>query len=89
MNSVRTKRFRDCFDALPAHVRRQAGQAYQLWRDDPSHRSLEFKPVGGRLPAYSVRIGLNWRALCVREGETWIWYWIGSHAEYDILLRRR
>ena len=25
-------------------------------------------------------------ALAVREGDVWIWFWIGSHAEYDRLL---
>lgn len=86
MRSVATKRFRDCFDALPPQVQRQAEAAYRLWRDDPQHRSLEFKRLHARRPIYSVRIGLHWRALGVRDGDTVAWVWIGSHAEYDRLV---
>jgi hypothetical protein len=39
-------------------------------------------------PFYSVRVGLGYRALGLREGEHVYWFWIGSHAEYDELLRR-
>lgn len=38
-------------------------------------------------PIYSARVGLGYRALAVREGGTWIWFWIGNHADYDRLLR--
>jgi hypothetical protein len=34
-----------------------------------------------------VRVGLHHRALAVESGEDVIWFWIGSHAEYDTLLR--
>jgi len=36
---------------------------------------------------YSVRVGLNWRAVAIKDGETFIWFFIGSHAEYDKLGR--
>ena len=62
--------------------------AYRLFRQDPSHGSLRFKLVHPSLPIYSVRIGLGYRALGVREGDTVVWFWIGSHAEYDQLLTR-
>lgn len=38
------------------------------------------------MPIYSVRIALGWRAVGVKEGEHMIWFWIGSHAEYDKLI---
>jgi hypothetical protein len=31
---------------------------------------------------------LHWRALGVREHETMVWFWIGSHADYDGMLAR-
>ena len=86
MKSVATKRFRDCFDALPLPVQRQAEAAYRLWRGDPWHRSLEFKRLHTRRPIYSVRIGLHWRALGMLDGDVVAWVWIGSHAEYDRLV---
>jgi hypothetical protein len=38
-------------------------------------------------PIYSARIGLDYRALAVVDGDTVIWFWIGSHADGDHLLR--
>lgn len=36
---------------------------------------------------WSVRVGLRHRALAVEESGTSIWFWIGSHDEYDCLIR--
>jgi hypothetical protein len=35
---------------------------------------------------YSARIGLDYRALAVVTRDRIIWYWIGSHADYDRLV---
>jgi hypothetical protein len=40
-------------------------------------------------PIYSVRISLNYRAVGVIEGDVIIWYWIGSHADYEKQLTKR
>jgi hypothetical protein len=49
---------------------------------------FSFKPVSQRQPIYSVRIGLNYRALGLIEATQIYWFWIDSHAEYDQLLKR-
>lgn len=66
----------------------QARLAYRLFRDNPEHPSLRFKPVHSTRPIYSARVGLGYRALAVRDGEAVVWFWIGSHADYDQLLKR-
>ncbi len=33
----------------------------------------------------SVSITMPYRAIYVSDGDTNVWYWIGSHGEYDIL----
>ena len=86
MISHTTENFRKCLRHLPAEIRRQARLAYLKWKHDPTHPSLHFKKVHDTLPVYSVRIGIGWRALGVKQDDTMIWYWIGSHAEYDKLL---
>jgi hypothetical protein len=73
---------------LPPQVQAQARLAYQLFRQDPFHPSLRFKQVHPSRPIYSARVGLAYRALAVRAGEDIIWFWIGSHGEYDNLLGR-
>jgi hypothetical protein len=34
-----------------------------------------------------VRVGLRYRALAVEADDGLLWFWIGSHADYDKLLR--
>lgn len=86
MNSRTTRGFRERFAALPAHVRRQAKEAYRLFQDDPSHPGLRFKKVFPEPPTYTARIGIGYRAAGVLDEDTVVWYWIGTHAEYDRLL---
>jgi len=86
VTSRTTERFRKAFQKLPPNVQRQARAAYRLWMSDLSHPSLQFKRVHARDPIYSVRVSLGWRAVGVRSGDTVVWFWIGSHAEYDKLL---
>ena len=83
MTSRTTDRFRKLFKQLPPHIQRQARRAFRVFQKNPRHPSLRFKRVHPSQPIYSVRIGIGWRAVGVREGEDMIWYWIGSHADYD------
>ena len=88
MTSRVTREFQRRLNRPPPGVEKQAAQAYALWRLDPYHNSLQFKRVGRREPIYSVRIGIGYRALGFREADCIYWFWIGSHAAYDELLRR-
>jgi len=81
-----TPRFWRCYHALPEEVRRQADACFQILKQDERHPSLHFKKAG---EFRSVRVGLHWRALAIVDGEHLIWFWIGSHADYDKLLGRR
>ena len=87
MTSKTTDRFRKAYAQLPEHVQRRAREAYRLFRDNPSHPSLRFKQVHATLPIYSARVGLGYRALAVRDDDTVVWFWIGTHADYDRLIR--
>jgi hypothetical protein len=50
---------------------------------------LQFKRVSQRKSVYSVRIGISYRALGLREEDDLIvWFWIGSHAHDDKRLSR-
>ena len=86
MNSRTTRAFRQCLAALPAEVRRQAVKAYRLWRSDPRHPSLQFKQIHATKGIWSVRIALGWRALGVLKDGEIVWFWVGSHADYDRLI---
>jgi hypothetical protein len=87
MKSSVTKEFRNRLEQLPAAAKRQATRAYALWRSDPYHPSLQFKRVSERQPVYSTRVGIGYRALGLQEAHHIFWFWIGSHADYDELLK--
>ena len=61
MISHTTEEFRRRLEALPAEVRVLARKNYVLWRRNPQHPSIRFKPVGGSV--WSARVGLAYRAL--------------------------
>ena len=88
MTSETTEAFRNRLRELPDEVRALARRTYARWQSAPHHPSLQFKRVHAREPIYSVRIGLHWRAVCILDADAAIWFWIGSHAEYDALIRK-
>jgi mRNA-degrading endonuclease RelE of RelBE toxin-antitoxin system len=88
MNFHITDKFRKAFAELPADVQKQARQAYRLFIENPHHPSLRFKSIHPARPIYSVRIGMDYRAIGIRDGNDIVWYWIGSHAEYDKLIQQ-
>ncbi|MBE9145119.1 ParE family toxin-like protein [Planktothrix mougeotii] len=69
---------------LPNEIQELADRCYELLKQDSRYPSLHFKKVG---QFWSVRIGIHYRALAVEENGEMVWFWIGSHAEYDRLLR--
>ena len=86
MESRTTRRFRRLFSDLPLNTQRDAKRAYRLFQSNPAHPGLQFKKLEGEDNIYSVRIGLEYRALAVMQKDRIIWYWIGSHSEYDRLV---
>ncbi len=88
MNSHTTARFREALNQLPEDIRQSAREAFRIWRQDPHHPSLHFKRIHTAKRIYSVRVALGWRAVGVLRGDDMVWYWIGSHADYDGLISR-
>ena len=87
MKSRTTRQFRQLLAELPQPVRREARAAYRQFRDNPRHPGLQFKRVHQTLPVYSARVSSDYRAVGVLTGDTIVWFFIGSHADYDRLLR--
>jgi hypothetical protein len=85
MRHFASPRFWEAYDALPAHIRALADKSFDLLKQNSEHPSLRFKRVGSY---WSVRIGKNYRALAVEGEGGFHWFWIGSHADYDALIRR-
>jgi mRNA-degrading endonuclease RelE of RelBE toxin-antitoxin system len=86
VKSRTTAQFRQSFGDLPQQVQEQTREAYHQFKENPNHPSLRFKKVHPELPIYSARISKNYRAVGQLDGDTVIWFWVGSHAEYNRLL---
>lgn len=86
MKSFATRKFWQAYASLPSHIQQAARKQYALWKNDPTHPSLQFKPIG---KLWSVCVTQDFRALAMVKENDYYWIWIGSHAEYDQLLRRR
>jgi hypothetical protein len=61
-----------------------ADKNYALLKENPQHPSLHFKKVGR---FWSVRVGLRYRALAVEADDALVWFWSGTHADDDALLK--
>ena len=80
--------FRTLFNALAEDEKARARRAFALFQENPRHSGLHFKMISARHSVWSVRIGLHYRALGIVRGEEVLWFWIGSHAEYDKQLKQ-
>jgi hypothetical protein len=83
-----TDKFRKAFRNLPAPVQSKARKAFHLWRQDPGNPLLHYKQVHRSKPVYSIRIGLGWRAVGLKAENQMIWFWVGSHSNYDKLIKQ-
>ena len=75
--------FWTAYDGLPTPIKQLADAQFVLLKSDPRHPSLHFKKVGRY---WSVRVGLRYRALAVEVDGGYLWFWIGSHTDYDRLI---
>jgi mRNA-degrading endonuclease RelE of RelBE toxin-antitoxin system len=88
MKSSVTKAFRKKLQKLPSTIQDQASKSYALWQSDPHHNSLHFKRISQSQSIYSARVNLDYRVLGLLEDDHIYWFWIGSHTEYDEILKR-
>ena len=86
MKNKREKRFKKLFAKLPSHIQKQARDDFKIFKTNPYYKSFEFKVVDEQDAIYSVRIGLHYRALGQKSGDTMLWFWIGSHEDYNNLV---
>lgn len=86
--SKASPKFWKCYRVLPQEIRDKAKGVYQVFQRDPWYPSLNFKRVHSSLPVYSVRITQDYRAVGVLQEDRMLWFWIGSHSEYNALLKQ-
>lgn len=72
------------FNKQQPEIQKLAEKNFQLLKENPNHPSLHLKKV---LKYYSVRAGIRHRALAVEIKEGLLWFWIGTHSEYEELIK--
>ena len=83
MKHFASPRFWECYERLPDVVRELSDKSFELLKANPRHPSLHFKKVG---KYRSVRVGRYFRALAVEVPDGLLWFWIGTHSEYERLV---
>ena len=76
--------FWEAYYELPSELRELADKNYELLKTNPRHPSLQLKRIE---ELWSVRVGLNCRAVGIDAPEGIQWIWIGSHDDYDRFIK--
>ena len=85
----RTSSFKAQFERLPHSARRAAQEAFKLFCGTPTHPALDCHPLKdthkGRHTrgSISVTVTYRYRAIYVVDGDANVWYWIGTHEDYN------
>ena len=76
------------YSRLPEEIRVRADPQFSLVKTNPQHPSLQFKKIGDRngQEIWSARVTLNYRALAIKRADGYLWFWIGDHKSYDLLI---
>lgn len=75
--------FWNCYHKLPLAIQVLADKNFEILKSNPQYPSLHLKKVGRY---WSARIGRRYRTLAVETETGLIWFWIGSHSEYDEMI---
>jgi hypothetical protein len=83
MRHFTSPEFWKCYRNLPKEVQQLADKAFALLKENPRHPSLRFERKG---KGWSARVSRGYRALAKERPEGLVWFWIGSHDEYERLI---
>jgi hypothetical protein len=84
MKHLASPSFWELYERVPDPIQELADKNFELLKADPNHPSLHLKKAG---KYWSARVGIKYRVLGVNVDEGVLWFWIGTHAEYDKLVR--
>ena len=85
MKHFTTPSFWQNYKKLSQSVQKLADKNFEQLKNNPQHASLHLKQIR---KYWSVRIGLKHRALAIEVDDGLLWFWIGSHPDYDQLIKK-
>jgi hypothetical protein len=68
---------------LPPEIRAAAREAYRKFTANSAHPGLQLERLKCDSRTWSVRVTRNYRAVARRYDDDWLWFWIGTHEEFD------
>ena len=83
MTSRGTSEFWQLYYQLPPEIRAAAREAYRKFAVNSAYPSLQLERLKCDSRVWSVRITRNYRAVARRYDDDWLWFWIGTHEEFD------
>jgi len=83
MRHMMLPRFWRHYRQLPKEVQDLADKNFKLLKTDPYHPSLHFKKVAGKSSCGQYA---SETALGTEKPDGILWFWIGTHSEYNTLL---
>ena len=90
--NTRTANFKKLFDKLPPNIQELSKGAFKTFCENPWHPALRCKQVTDKKNtphhdgSFSVSITMRYRSLFYVEDDKNVWYWTGSHADYNTLI---
>lgn len=93
--NCRTRGFKELFAKFPKRAQELATAAFRQFVADPDHPSLRRHPLEDsdkgrhRAGSFSVSITMRYRAIYAVDGTVNVWYWIGSHNDYENFIGKK
>jgi len=81
------RQWKKLYKIIPINIKELAKKQYKLFKENPYHASLHFKKIHSNKQIFSARINLNYRTIGILHENTIIWFWIGSHDEYERMIK--
>lgn len=87
--NVRTSDYKGLLAKLPTEIQELAEDGFKLFCEDPLHPMLHNHPLSNikksqhRDGSRAVWITHRYRAIYFVDGDTNVWYWCGSHSDYN------
>lgn len=88
-DNVRTCKYKEQLLSLPQHVQDLADLTFKAFVANPFDPSLERHDLNDtkkgrhRNGSFAVSITRRYRAIATIDGGVNVWYWIGSHEDYN------
>ena len=89
IKSYRKWQFKQQYEKLPPHVKAVAERKFKMFLNNPNHPSFRARIIGKtknwEFPHHEYSITMKYRATCFKDGDTYVWVFIGTHDEFDRL----